>query len=132
MGLCTKCGKENPTPEKSMCPDCAARQSELRKQNREYRKKIGICTHCGKNPAEPNKNLCYECLGQFQDGYAAKGRTDEQREKDRRLFLYLQPYWIALPICNCFRLHFYWKLHITIIMLILSRKSNGTSFLTSH
>lgn len=56
MGLCTKCGKENPTPEKSMCPDCAARQSELRKQNREYRKKIGICTHCGKNPAEPNKN----------------------------------------------------------------------------
>lgn len=83
MGLCTKCGKENPTPEKSMCPDCAARQSELRKQNREYRKKIGICTHCGKNPAEPNKKLCYECLGQFQDGYAAKGRTDEQREKDR-------------------------------------------------
>ena len=83
MGLCTKCGKENPTPEKSMCPDCAARQSELRKQNREYRKKIGICTHCGKNPAEPNKKLCYECLGQFQDDYAAKGRTDEQREKDR-------------------------------------------------
>lgn len=66
-----------------MCPDCAARQSELRKQNREYHKKIGICTHCGKNPAEPNKKLCYECLGAFQDSYAAKRRTDEQREKDR-------------------------------------------------
>ena len=82
-GLCPKCGKENPTPERSMCPDCAARNSELRKQNRKYHERIGICTHCGKNPAEPNKKLCYECLGQFQDSYSEKGKTDEQKEKDR-------------------------------------------------
>ena len=66
-----------------MCPDCAARNSELRKQNRKYHERIGICTHCGKNPAEPNKKLCYECLGQFQDSYSEKGKTDEQKEKDR-------------------------------------------------
>lgn len=35
------------------------------------------------NPAEPNKKLCYECLGQFQDSYSEKGKTDEQKEKDR-------------------------------------------------
>lgn len=81
--MCPKCGKENPTPERSMCPDCAARNSELRKQNRKYHERIGICTHCGKNPAEPNKKLCYECLGQFQDSYSEKGKTDEQKEKDR-------------------------------------------------
>lgn len=80
-GLCTRCGKENPTPERSMCPECAAKNSELRKQNRAYHEKIGICTHCGKNPAEPNKKLCYECLGQFQDSYATKEKTDEQRER---------------------------------------------------
>ena len=81
--MCPKCGKENPTPERSMCPDCAARNSELRKQNRKYHERIGICTHCGKNQAEPNKKLCYECLGQFQDSYSEKGKTDEQKEKDR-------------------------------------------------
>ena len=81
--MCPKCGKENPTPERSMCPDCATRNSELRKQNRKYHERIGICTHCGKNPAEPNKKLCYECLGQFQDSYSEKGKTDEQKEKDR-------------------------------------------------
>ena len=81
--MCPKCGKENPTPERSMCPDCAARNSELRKQNRKYHERIGICTHCGKNPAEPNKKLCYECLGQFQDSYSEKGKTDEQKEKNR-------------------------------------------------
>ena len=81
--MCPKCGKENPTPERSMCPDCAARNSELRKQNRKYHERIGICTHCGKNPAEPNKKLCYECLGQFQDSYSEKEKTDEQKEKDR-------------------------------------------------
>lgn len=64
-----------------MCPECAARNSELRKQNRKYHERIGICTHCGKNPAEPNKKLCYECLGQFQDSYSEKGKTDEQKEK---------------------------------------------------
>ena len=79
--MCPKCGKENPTPERSMCPDCAARNSELRKQNRKYHERIGICTHCGKNPAEPNKKLCYECLGQFQDSYSEKGKTDEQAVK---------------------------------------------------
>ena len=79
--MCPKCGKENPTPERSMCPECAARNSELRKQNRKYHERIGICTHCGKNPAEPNKKLCYECLGQFQDSYSEKGSAEEKAFK---------------------------------------------------
>ena len=82
-GLCTKCGKENPTPEKSMCPICAKKNSENRKNNREYRRKIGVCTRCGKNKAEPHKKLCLECLGADQDRYAEKKATDEQREKDK-------------------------------------------------
>lgn len=91
--MCPKCGKENPTPERSMCPDCAARNSELRKQNRKYHERIGICTHCGKNPAEPNKKLCYECLGQFQDSYSEKGKTDAichvQRDRTTAFAIYV-------------------------------------------
>lgn len=82
-GLCTKCGKENPTPEKSMCPTCAEKNSQNRKNNREYRRKIGVCMRCGKNKAEPHKKLCLECLGADQDRYAEKKVTDEQREKDK-------------------------------------------------
>lgn len=59
--MCPKCGKENPTPERSMCPDCAARNSELRKQNRKYHERIGICTHCGKNPTMKGKKVCDKC-----------------------------------------------------------------------
>lgn len=75
-GLCTKCGKENPTPEKSMCPDCAARCYALRKQNKEYRAKIGMCVNCGKSKAEPHKKLCYECLCKSQDSDKKRDRSD--------------------------------------------------------
>ena len=40
--MCPKYGKENQTPERSMCPDCAARNFELRKQNRKYHERIVI------------------------------------------------------------------------------------------
>lgn len=82
-GLCTKCGKENPTPEKSMCPSCAKRNSENKKQYREYRIITGICTRCGKNKAEPHMKMCYECLGADRDRYEKKQPTEEQREKDK-------------------------------------------------
>ena len=82
-GLCTKCGKANPTPEKSRCPDCTKRDCANRRENRQYLKRIGICVRCGKNKAEPNKTLCYECIGKESDHYNASQRTDEQRERDR-------------------------------------------------
>lgn len=82
-GLCTVCGKENPTPDRSRCPACTERENANRKGNREYRKKIGICVRCGKHEAEPHKTLCYECIGKEQDLYYASPRTDKERERDR-------------------------------------------------
>lgn len=82
-GLCTVCGKENPTPGKSRCPACTERGNANRKENRQYRKRIGICVRCGKHEAEPHKTLCYECIGKEQDSYNASQRTDRQREYDR-------------------------------------------------
>lgn len=66
-----------------MCPVCAEKSSQNRKNNRDYRRKIGVCTRCGKNKAEPYKKLCLECLGADQDRYAEKKTTDEQRERDK-------------------------------------------------
>lgn len=82
-GLCTVCGKENPTPDKSRCPICAARSNANRRENKQYLKRIGLCVRCGKHKAEPNRVLCYECIGEEQDSYYAGRRTAEQRERDR-------------------------------------------------
>lgn len=82
-GLCTSCGKLNPTPERCLCPECRNRKNENRRSNNDYRKKIGICVRCGKNRAEPNRVLCYECAGKEADDYIEKGRTDDERERDR-------------------------------------------------
>lgn len=98
-GLCPKCGKENPTPDKSRCPICAERDSKNRKENRQYLKKIGMCVRCGKNKAEPNKTLCYECIGKESDSYYASERTEEQKERDRNRKRELAEERIANGIC---------------------------------
>lgn len=82
-GLCTVCGKQNPTPEMSRCPDCRDRGNANRRANKAYLKKIGICVRCGRNPAEPHKVLCYECAGKENDERRGLQRTEEQKEKDR-------------------------------------------------
>lgn len=82
-GLCTRCGKENPTPEKSMCPLCSEKVYERRRQNRDYYRRINVCTRCGKNKAEPNKMLCMECTGREQDKYRLKKATETQKERDK-------------------------------------------------
>lgn len=79
--MCPKCGKENPTPERSMCPDCAARNSELRKQNRKYHERIGICTHCGKNPAEPNKSYVMSVWANFKIVIRKKEKPMNRKRK---------------------------------------------------
>lgn len=71
-GLCTKCGKPNPTPDRCLCPECAEKHREQRKNKREYMKRIGKCVRCGKNDAEPGKTMCLECAGEDSDNYFSK------------------------------------------------------------
>lgn len=73
-GLCTKCGKPNPTPDKSLCPDCAERDRERKRNKVKYMKRIGKCIRCGKNDAEPGKTMCLECAGKESDDYFLKYR----------------------------------------------------------
>lgn len=82
-GICPKCGKENDTPEKSMCTSCRTHHNEQRKANRKYRSNIGMCTRCGRHKAEPYKKLCYECLDKDNEKYHSKDRTEADRENDR-------------------------------------------------
>lgn len=87
MGLCTACGKKNPTPEKSTCPDCAERNRQNRKKNSAYYLKIGYCTRCGQRKAEPNQHMCAECLWKFQERYA---RSNKQKESERSKKRYIK------------------------------------------
>lgn len=97
--LCTVCGKDNPTPERAMCPECAKRTSENRKRNKKYFIKIGKCSVCGKNDAEPNGKLCLECLWKSRDAYRNKQKTDEDREKDKLEKRELKSKRIASGLC---------------------------------
>lgn len=92
-GLCTKCGKPNPTPDKSVCPECSERRKAQKKIRYEYMKRIGKCVRCGKNDAEPGKTMCLECAGKESDDYFSKYREkkleyckayDAKRRLDRK------------------------------------------------
>ncbi|MDE0383227.1 MAG: hypothetical protein OXI22_05030 [Defluviicoccus sp.] len=88
-GLCLKCGKAEPAPERTLCEPCLekrraadrARTARLRaegkprrdpERTREYerersrqqhaeRRAAGICTKCGKAQASPDRTLCEPC-----------------------------------------------------------------------
>lgn len=83
-GLCTICGKTNPTPDHGICPSCRDQQNKARRENKAYLKSIGVCVRCGRNKAEPHKVLCYECAGAESDAYFQNGgKTENQKEKDK-------------------------------------------------
>ena len=97
-GLCPKCGKTEPQPERRLCAGCAekqnrasrARDARLRAKGkprrdmakaRQYerartrrqsaeRHAAGRCVHCGQAPAMPQRTMCAGCL-------------DKQRAADR-------------------------------------------------
>lgn len=83
-GLCTNCGKQNPTSDKSLCPECARKKSEQKKIRYEYLKRIGKCIRCGKNTAEPGKAMCLECAGKESDDYYLKYR--EQKLENQKIY----------------------------------------------
>ena len=88
-GLCLKCGKVPPAPDRTLCEPCLmkrraadrARTARLRAEGkpsrdmeraREYerersrrqhaeRREAGICTKCGRSPARPERSLCEPC-----------------------------------------------------------------------
>ena len=89
-GLCTRCGRTAPAPDRSLCENCAgkknraarARDARLRaagkprrdpakaraaRRRRSRRKaqqwrECGLCVRCGKLPAAPGRTLCEPCL----------------------------------------------------------------------
>ncbi len=104
-GLCLKCGKTEPAPERTLCEPCAekrraadrARSARLRAerkpkrkpaQAKQYerersrrlhfeRKAAGICTRCGKAPARPERTTCEPCAEQHR----ARDRARHARAK---------------------------------------------------
>lgn len=95
-GLCPRCGKHPPAPERAICEPCGERQRErgrkrdarLReagkprrdrrkaraynrkrdKREREERKAAGVCVQCGKVPAAPDSLRCEPCADKRREG----------------------------------------------------------------
>ena len=93
-GLCTKCGRTEPLPDRRLCEPCnekrnaasRARDARLRAagkprrdpaREREYRRErgrrlhtqrraAGICTKCGHAPARPGRSACEPCAGKHR------------------------------------------------------------------
>ncbi len=104
-GLCVKCGKTGPAPDRTLCTPCAekrnaadrARSARLRAagkpvrdpvQAKEYerergrrlhaeRKEAGICTKCGRAPARPDRTTCEPCA----EKHRARDRARHARAK---------------------------------------------------
>ena len=97
QGLCPRCGKRPPEPERSVCEPCAekhrvsgrvsdakrrargrkrrrnpekARACERRRYRRKTAERIaaGLCPACGKAPPEPERRLCSECAEKKRAG----------------------------------------------------------------
>ena len=104
-GLCLRCGKTEPAPERTTCGPCndkqnrasRARDARLRaegkpkrdpEQAKRYerergrrqhaeRKAAGICTKCGRAPARPERTTCEPCAEQHR----ARDRARHARAK---------------------------------------------------
>ena len=91
LGLCPKCGKESPAPERSLCAPCGekrraaerARYNKARSKGKLYgganpktkrrtarrrsrerqlaRRDAGVCTRCGRNPPAEGGTTCTPC-----------------------------------------------------------------------
>ena len=104
-GLCTKCGRTEPLPERRLCAPCnnkrnatsrardaclraagkprrdpdKAKQFERERSRRLHaeRKAAGICTKCGRAPARPDRTTCEPCAEQHR----ARDRARHARAK---------------------------------------------------
>ena len=104
-GLCTRCGRTEPVPERRLCAPCnkkrntasRARDARLRaagksrrnpdnaktyeraRSRRQHaeRKAAGICTRCGKTPSRPERTTCEPCAEQHR----ARDRARHARAK---------------------------------------------------
>ena len=88
QGLCPKCGKEPPEPERRLCAPCAGKRREAERvrdakrraagkprhrnpeteRTRERQRTAeriaqGLCANCGKEPPAPDRTLCRRCAG---------------------------------------------------------------------
>jgi hypothetical protein len=76
QGLCTRCGKNPESPNKTQCDTCrldSARRGNMRspeykkldavkhKKQRDALTKKGLCTRCGTNPKSANGLMCNSC-----------------------------------------------------------------------
>ena len=97
-GLCAKCGKQPPAPDRTVCDPCAAKRNKASRardarlraegkprrdpararssERRRYRRQAdarceaGRCTRCGQAPAVPERSMC--------EGCAAKCRASDR------------------------------------------------------
>ena len=60
-GMCVKCGKVPPRPNRVCCETCAEKDRVRRDETREFFKKMGLCARCGKHKVYGSRVECLDC-----------------------------------------------------------------------
>lgn len=94
-GLCQRCGKNPPAPERITCPECLetmksnnhkrrddplvlAEISRRARETYQARLRDGLCAYCGKRPIEPNASSgCTVCLDKIRIRVGCKPRKSK-------------------------------------------------------
>lgn len=87
-GLCKRCGKQPPAPERVYCEACLAASRERANRTRDRREAEGRCVTCGGERENPAVKLCSACRQRDLDYWNAKPLAERQalsRERTRRM-----------------------------------------------
>ena len=66
-GMCVRCRKAAPRPNRATCSECAAKIRESDRLNREMLIGKGICVTCCKAASRPNRTTCSECAAKKRE-----------------------------------------------------------------
>ena len=61
-GLCPRCGKTEPLPERTLCTRCAEKRNRASRARDARLRAAGICVPCGRAPAAPERTAFGDCL----------------------------------------------------------------------
>lgn len=117
LGLCTKCGKNEAAPERTMCKKCLAKKAArakaardkdrtvARAYNNEYHRQRkakaiaeGMCSKCFHEPADKGYKTCWRCRANGNDGKPKK-RSDAQKARAKENAKARRERLVAAHIC---------------------------------
>ena len=83
QGLCVVCGKANPEPGYTMCPECRKKSREIQSLNKAMYIKMGVCPQCRKNTIFPGEKRCPDCTEASSERWKKYTEKVDVKESNR-------------------------------------------------